>query len=315
METVQTLSTLESRRVLVREMKSRASDVVFCMKLAIYLSIITAATVVLVHGGVLLSIPATVVLGVMFAHGVELQHQVLHGQGFRNRKLNDCVGVMLGLPMLVSYAGYQVSHLRHHRDLGTPQNKEFFDYGDQYGLSPFATVGLWAKRLLMPAHYVSFFKNLGRALVNQPMQGEAADVSERMRRDYLAMLVAITALTALSMVLHTPYVLVLWLLPLLLVAGPAHALIEMPEHYQCDVNSTDACRNTRTIQSNGFMYWLTNGNNFHVEHHMMPALPIDRLHDLHPTIEGKIIHLYPTYRAFYRDVLLNKVAPVPADGV
>ena len=268
-----------------------------------------------INGGILLSIIATVILGVMFAHGVELQHQVLHGQGFRNRRLNDCVGVILGLPMLVSYAGYQASHLRHHRDLGTPHNKEFFDYGDQYGLSPFATLGLWAKRLLMPAHYVSFLQNLGRALTNRPVPGETSDVSECMRRDYLCMLAAISEVTALSVVLHTPYVLTLWLLPLLLVAAPAHALIEMPEHYQCDVKSTDAYRNTRTIQSNGFMYWLTNGNNYHVEHHMMPALPIDRLHDLHPTIESKIIHLYPTYRAFYRDVLRNKITPIRTEGV
>jgi fatty acid desaturase len=125
METTQTLSILESRRILDRGMKSRSSEVVFSMKFAIYLSIITAATVALIQGGILLSIIATVILGVMFAHGVELQHQVLHGQGFRNRRLNDWVGVVLGLPMLVSYAGYQASHLRHHVTWARPRTRNF----------------------------------------------------------------------------------------------------------------------------------------------------------------------------------------------
>jgi fatty acid desaturase len=55
------------------------------------------------------------------------------------------------------------------------------------------------------------------------------------------------------------------------------------------------------------MTWLTNGNNFHVEHHLMPGLPIDRLHDLHAVIAEDLCHCYPSYRAFYADVLRNRV--------
>ena len=60
---------------------------------------------------------------------------------------------------------------------------------------------------------------------------------------------------------------------------------------------------------------VTNGNNFHVEHHLMPGLPIDRLHDLHAVIVNDIQHFYPSYRAFYADVLRNRVAPRAAKGV
>lgn len=142
---MQTSISLTDMRKVAQNLKSRTNDATFGMKLFIY--------VIVLAGGVLAAASALWVwqvfgiflVGAMFAHGVELQHQVLHNQGFRNSTLNEAVGIILGLPMLVSFAGYQASHLRHHRHLGTPDNKEFFDYGDQYGASRIATVWLWAK--------------------------------------------------------------------------------------------------------------------------------------------------------------------------
>lgn len=304
-----------ARRGLEHELKSRASDATFGMKFAIYVACLGYGVAACLADALWLRLAGIAVVGVMFAHGVELQHQVLHGQGFRNRTINEFVGVLLGLPMLVSFAGYQASHLRHHRFLGTPQNREFFDYGDQYGASRIGSLLIWAKRFLMPAHYASFLKQSARALFGCAVPGESEDVGRRIRRDHLAMLAGIAAIAGASAMLGTPLIALAWIAPLVLVASPLHALIEMPEHYRCDVTSTDGLHNTRTIKSNAFMTWLTNGNNFHVEHHLMPGLPIDRLHDLHAVIANDIQHFYPSYRAFYADVLRNRVAPRAAKGV
>jgi fatty acid desaturase len=294
-------------RKFEHELKSRASDSTFGMKLAIYAACLWSGTAASLSDSAALQGLGVVLLGVMFAHGVELQHQALHGQGFRHRAVNEFVGVLLGLPMLVSFAGYQASHLRHHRHLGTPRNREFFDYGDQYGTSPAATLALWARRLLMPAHYLAFCRLSAGALLGWPVPDESEEVARRIRRDHLVMLVAIGALAAASAAAQAPIIAFAWLLPLLLVASPLHALIEMPEHYRCEVQCPDVLRNTRTIRTNPFMTWLTNGNNYHVEHHLMPGLPIDRLHDLHAVIAEDLCHCYPSYRAFYADVLRNRV--------
>jgi fatty acid desaturase len=296
-----------ARRQFEQDLKSRASDALFGMKLALYATGLGCGACAALSDPLLLQGAGIVLLGMMFAHGVELQHQALHGQGFRHRRFNECVGVVLGLPMLVSFAAYQASHLRHHRDLGTPRNREFFDYGDQYGAGRVATLVTWAKRLLMPAHYLAFFMHLLRAVFGLPEPDESEDVARRIRRDHLLMLAAITALATASVLEGAPVILLAWLAPLMLVASPLHALIEMPEHYRCEVTSTDMLRNTRTIRTNAFMTWLTNGNNFHVEHHLMPGLPIDRLHDLHAVIADDIVHLHPSYRAFYADVLRNRL--------
>jgi fatty acid desaturase len=294
------------RRKTEQELKSRASDATFGMKFVIYAGCLWYGVAASMAESLALRLLGFLVIGAMFAHGVELQHQVLHGQGFRNRRLNEIIGIALGLPMLVSFAGYQASHLRHHRHLGTPENKEFFDYGDQYGSSRLGTLLLWMKRFLMPAHYGSFFINSTRSVLGKNFPGESDDVSRRIRRDHLVMLVSIAALVGISVIMALPVIFFAWLIPLAIVAAPIHALIEMPEHYRCDVTSTDSFQNTRTIKSNPAMTWFTNGNNFHVEHHLMPGLPIDRLHDLHSVISGDIKNFSLTYREFYRSVFFSR---------
>ena len=98
-----------------------------------------------------------------------------------------------------------------------------------------------------------------------------------------------------------------------LYTAPVHAQDEMPEHYRCDLTSTDPFRNTRTIESNAFMTWFTNGNNYHVEHHMMPNLPIERLHDLHGAIAPRIRYYHRTYRQFYSALLRGRLSPRAVD--
>ena len=132
---IQTTLPAEGRK-FERELKSRASDATFGMKLAIYAACLWCGLAASLSDSLALQGLGIVLLGVMFAHGVELQHQALHGQGFRHRGVNEFFGVLLGLPMLVSFAAYQASHLRHHRHLGTPQNREFFDYGCLLYTSP-----------------------------------------------------------------------------------------------------------------------------------------------------------------------------------
>ncbi|MDI1431391.1 fatty acid desaturase family protein [Polyangium sorediatum] len=294
----------------LRDLESRPNEVTFLLKVSIYLALVAYGARLATSDLLVLQILGVLTLGLMFAHGVELQHQALHKQGFRNGKLNEIVGILLGLPMLVSFAGYQAAHLRHHKHLGTPANEEFFDYGDPHGEggSRIASLGLWFDRLMMPRHYLAVTKNLWRALAVRRFSSERPEVSARMCRDYIVMLLAILTLGAASFATHASLILVVWVLPLVLVAMPVHALIEMPEHYQCDPSTTDVLRNTRTIESNVLMYWYTNGNNYHVEHHMMPRLPMDRLPDLHRAIGQNIEHCHAGYRDFYVALLRGRLA-------
>lgn len=306
-------SSLVARQKPVADMKSRPSGVVFSLKLAVYVALVAHGMLFALSTYVILKIVGILLIGAMYAHGVELQHQALHYQGFRSKRLNMVFGVLLGMPMLVSFHAYQDSHLRHHRLLGTPENKEFFDYGDQYGASPVVNLGRWAWRLSMAAHYIQFAKNVAKLVVPGARFGDNPLVSRAIRRDHLLMVAAIALLAGVSVALHTWFAVWVWVVPLVFVAAPVHALVEMPEHYRCDLTSTDPFRNTRTIESNAFMTWFTNGNNYHVEHHMMPNLPIERLHDLHGAIGPRIRYYHRTYRQFYYALLRGRLAPRTVD--
>ena len=221
-------------------------------------------------------------------------------------------GVLLGMPMLVLFHAYQDSHLRHHRLLGTPENKEFFDYGDQYGARPVVNLGLWAWRLSMAAHYIQFAKNVAKLVVPGARFGDNPLVSRAIRRDHLLMVATIALLAGVDRAAHVVRRVGVGRAARA-VAAPVHALVEMPEHYRCDLTSTDPFRNTRTIESNAFMTWFTNGNNYHVEHHMMPNLPIERLHDLHGAIGPRIRYYHRTYRQFYYALLRGRLSPRTVD--
>lgn len=248
-------------------------------------------------------LPGQVVLGLMFAHAVELQHQSLHGTGLATARGNRWVGRLLGLPMLVSYSHYRARHLRHHRYLGTDRDTEFFQYDAVEDLSPVALVA----SAFNLRRYGTFARNLASAVRGRRMEEWTSEEDERaVRGEYIALALAVVGTVALSLATGTGVALMLWLVPLV-AAEPAHFFIELPEHIGCNTTSRDPKRNTRTIVGSRFSYWLTNGNNFHVEHHYKQHLPIAELPALHTEIVDDIEVLVPSYWSFYRQVLTAAV--------
>jgi fatty acid desaturase len=98
------------------------------------------------------------------------------------------------------------------------------------------------------------------------------------------------------------------LLAVFFVGEPIHFLIEFPEHFRCS-NVKNILENTRTIRGSWFSYWFTNGNNFHVEHHLYPKASIDQLPEIHKTVSTALKVASPSYFAFYRNAF-NKVSGV-----
>jgi fatty acid desaturase len=244
-------------------------------------------------------LPGQLLLGVMFAHALELQHQCLHGTGLGSAAANRWVGRLVGAPMLVSYSHYRARHLRHHRYLGTDRDTEFFQYS---AIEDLSVRGLLASAFNV-ARYGTFARRAWEALRGRRMEDwTAADDDAAIRREYLALALLPLVVVGLSLATGTTLGLVLWAVPLLF-AEPAHTLIELPEHIGCDTTSRDPLRNTRTIVGSRFSYWLTNGNNFHVEHHWKQHLPISELPVLHDEIRDDIEVLVPSYWTFYRQIL------------
>jgi fatty acid desaturase len=297
-------------RATVKHLRTEVNDGVFLLKLGVCAALAALGAFLALQPPLGERIAGVAVLGCVFAHAAELQHQTLHGLGLRNRRANAAIGVVLGVPMLISFAAYRATHLRHHRDLGTAANREFFDYGEQYGSrsprSKPANALLWLLRFSMVRHYASFAAGLLRALRGRELPGETASTSRRIHRDHLVILATVLAVAGWSAAAGSPVLLWIWALPLLVVAGPVHAAIELPEHFRCETLSRDPFANTRTIRSNRLMTWFTNGNNFHVEHHLMPNLPIERLPDLHGEVRDRLRYVEAGYYRYFRNLIQGR---------
>ena len=232
-----------------------------------------------------------VLLALGIAHGVELQHQALHHTGFRSVALNRGVGFLLGLPILISFSHYRDRHLHHHKHVGTDDDSEFFQYSKENNDNRLALIA----NLLMLPHWRRVGGLCIAAWSGRDIGRVYRPSNERpIRMEYRLFALYACAVLAGAILVGG----VFWLFVIgPLLAAPVHTLIELPEHLGCD-KSESIFQNTRTIRSNRFMTWLMNGNNYHVEHHLLPAVIPERLHLLHAHIHGEITFLNESYLEF-----------------
>ena len=255
------------------------------------------------------------VIGAMFAHAVELQHQCLHFSAFHSRRLNKAIGILLGLPTLTSFHAYRRSHLEHHRNLGTSNDAPFFKY--RFMEKP--SIGSLLYDLFGISHIKAslsaIFGSGDSRLIRVPEGVEPNNISERFDYGLMGFILVCSIFAALAF--GPIVVLKVWILPLLLVAQPLHFLIELPEHIGCDDGTSDVLRNTRTIVGTGFSRWFTNYNNMHVEHHLEPTLSMDQMPIVYGQLTGQHKYLSQSYYQFYRSLfrsLKARMAVSKADG-
>lgn len=270
-------------------------NIVFGLKVLVFLVWVGISAYGIVHATDLWEILGwQFSMGAVFAHGVELQHQALHQTGFSSHIMNRGIGFFLGLPMLVSYSAYQDSHLYHHAKLGTPEDEEYFDYA----LGERATWKQLVVHFLLIKHYQQIARRLARAFRKNAFPTKMVRSGKKIQREYRLMLLLITVFGAVSISYEQLWIVSVWIIPLALFAGPIHALIELPEHYDCE-RSSKYGENTRSISAGWFATWFTNGNCFHAEHHWKASLPIERLRALHREMKHECKYISPSYLAFY----------------
>ena len=281
---------------------AKVRSIHFQIKLAVYLLVVgILGSLILWLSGPVRILPA-ILLGIAYAHAVELQHQCLHSTAYRSKFWNRLVGIFLGLPSLVSFSDYQNSHRKHHQLLGTEADKEFFNYS--YGkLNSFTAL---IPHLWMVAHYKDVAGYIARSSIGQLVRQKDAQpaMAKKIRTEYQLMAISLVAMAVVTVVFQTSIFLYLWFIPLL-VAVPVHALIEMPEHIGCDTSVPNVLVNTRTLKANKALVWFVNGNNYHVEHHWLPGVPNNNLPVLNSLVQPRIEYLDSSYWDFYSQFFKN----------
>lgn len=232
-----------------------------------------------------------------------LAHEATHYRLFAQRALNDGFGRLLGMLGGISMCTYRVTHRLHHNNLYGPQDPDTalhggYPRGKAYLLRKLAgdVAGLSAWK-----NYAYFFgapainEDTGRAL--RPLDDTSPQLRAAARRDrwwvagfHLAAPVAAWVLSGgPGLLFYT----LLWLLPLVTVLQPILRLRAIFEHGAVgDFGSpVTAARSNRTRGKPA--NWLArlllfpHHVNYHLEHHLYPAVPHYHLPRLHALLRDK----------------------------
>lgn len=243
-----------------------------------------------------------ILLGLLFAHGLELQHEVLHGNMFHLDLLNRFFGFFLGVPMLVSYTHYKCQHLHHHKYLGTAEDAELFDYKDA-SLKNWHLFIIRAWNLSRVPHFlfslVSFLKS------KYPFSIHSHKLQQSVLIEYILLLVISISAVLYDIINHTFLFVKIWFIPWLVFGEVFHFLIELPEHIGCQKDTRDVTKNTRSIQTNPLIRFIVNSNNYHVEHHTYPKVSFKNLHLVNKKIKKNLSYYSISYFHFYRFIFYH----------
>ena len=226
-----------------------------------------------------------------------LEHEATHKTPFANVALNDWVGRICGLAILLPFEWFRYFHLGHHRwtnvigrdpELQTPK--------------PQTRAG-WAWHITGLPYWLSQI----RLMAQLALGGGAADylptnAMPRIRREVWAML-AIYSLVAATFFWTSIFIWV-WLLPILL-GQPALRLYLLAEHGDCP-EVANMFENTRTTFTTALIRFFAWNMPYHTEHHVYPAVPFHQLPTLHSLIKDDLRVTSDGYLAFTKDYLARR---------
>ena len=272
---------------------------------------------------------AVYVVAVFFIGGRQravagMLHMAAHRAFMADHRLGTVVGTVLGgFPVLQSYTGYRASHLgEHHGRLGDPErDPDYRQYRDN-GLCGAdlsrRTLRRYLRRLVTPratASYVLY-------LLRHRILAAGEHPVERLTRVTL-----LVAVVAAAVVTGTwPWVVLLWLVPLVTTQVWIGALAELLEHFPIleTAPRVDIHMSWNRVYGLGTRFLLgeKDGEGFHLVHHLFPRTPMWRLREVDaillrdpvyaglPRLTGTVGGLDQIYRSLPAQPELAGASPV-----
>jgi fatty acid desaturase len=255
------------------------------------------------------------VIPIMFAMAIAqhaffiLAHDAAHYRLFSNRKINDVAGRALGAFAGISMCAYRVIHRLHHNHLYTKLDPDValnggYPRGKKYLLKKLAIdlTGLTAYKT-----YAYFFGRPAKNDDNDNAMRPLDDTSPKLKHDAdidrwvvggtqigLPIIIALVFGWAGLM----KYI-VLWVLPMVTVLQAILRVRAISEHGA--PSGFDSPLNAARTNQPGFLARLIlfpHHVNFHIEHHLFPAVPHYNLPQLHRELAQRMLLQHAEIRAF-----------------
>lgn len=269
-----------------RELKAlmRRSDLPAFGHLVLWVAILTAtcALIYLSEDSFWLW-PAMFIHGVVLVHHFSLQHECCHYSVFKTRWLNDVIGNICGLIIMLPNRFFRYEHCDHHT------------YTQIRGHD--------TEMIEMPKTFGEYFYYLSsipywRAKLSEIFRhafGHLNDVERRFipKEEYQTifwearwMLIFYGAVATISFYLSWTAVIYYWLIPIIL-GEPVMRFIRMTEHVG-KPTIADMRENTRTNYVSKPMQFLCWNMNYHAEHHYASSVPYYALPKLHQKLKAHV---------------------------
>ncbi len=226
-----------------------------------------------------------------------LEHEATHKTPFASEGWNEAVGRVCGFVLLLPFNWFRYFHLAHHRWTNLPGLDPELE-----GASP-VTLWQWAVHVSGVPYWISQGRLLGQLVQGRglasyiPFNARARVVVEArwMAAGYAAV--------ALSLWV-TPVMVWYWLLPVVL-GQPFLRLYLLAEHGDLPFVA-DMFRNTRTTFTTPLLRRLAWNMPYHIEHHVMPAVPFHQLPKVHGLMRARLQVTAAGYVAFTKGYLARR---------
>jgi len=237
--------------------------------------------------------------GILLVFLFTLEHECTHKTPFRHPVLNEWVGRMCGFLILLPFEWFRYFHLAHHRF--TNINGRDPELSAEKPQTPRA----WVWHVSGLPVWAANARLLGRLAAGRERANYLpASALPRMEREARRML-ALYALAALTLI-WSPVLILIWVAPVL-IGQPFLRLYLLAEHGDCP-RVANMFENTRTTFTTRIVRFLAWNMPYHVEHHVLPAVPFHRLPDLHRLMRAHLRITADGYAAFTREYLARRRA-------
>jgi len=261
------------------------------------------------HGGLIVLIGTLIALrvpfwglllpvqGILLSFLFTLAHECTHKTPFANERLNEIVGHICGVVLVLPFRTFRYFHLAHHKWT----NIEGRD--PELGGDPIETRAQWLWHVTGLPYWRSQIAQLmslasGRFTAPWlPQSARAAAIRDA------RIITVIYAATALSL-LFTPLLFWVWIVPAIL-GQPALRLYLLAEHGDCPTVA-NMFENTRTTFTNRVIRFLAWNMPYHIEHHVWPQVPFHQLPNLHRQTKAHLGVTAGGYAAFTKDYLSRR---------
>lgn len=241
-----------------------------------------------------------------------LQHEVLHGHPFANRRLNEAL-VFPALTLVVPFNRFRDLHLAHHYD---PNLTDPYDDPEANYMDPTA----WARA----AAPIKMLYRMNNTLLGRIVFGPAIAIWGLVKMD-LASIAKGDRAVLWAWVLNTVGVALVWAWVVNFTSMPVWAyaiaayvgfgLLKIRTYLEHRAHDQFRARSV-VVEDRGLFALLFLNNNFHVVHHMHPGVAWYRLPGLYAARRDHYLrrndgYVYRSYAQIFRLFLLRAKDPVP----